>query len=210
MKWTIRIKRTSTSCIYDSKLTCYNVVFILNLVAKSHACNARVPYSSIFFEGIPYSSLNDDCVCVVRVEVQIVFFGYTLSLFFRNFKPRLVMPKFQLASLSIMLRNSCLFNPRLVSLKYLRYIFVSSCSETCPHLNPRLAIPNYNVRGNSHLMWNPDTRNASGTPEAKEAPQIGGGVGERSRNSKFSTQHQDQSMEILATREEGECIYIPL
>ena len=26
-------------------------------------------------------------------------------------------------------------------------------------------------------------------------------VGERSRNSKFSTHHQDQSMEILATRE---------
>ena len=28
-------------------------------------------------------------------------------------------------------------------------------------------------------------------------------VGERSRNSKFSTHHQDQSMEILATRERG-------
>ena len=26
-------------------------------------------------------------------------------------------------------------------------------------------------------------------------------IGERSRNSKFSTHHQDQSMEILATRE---------
>ena len=33
-------------------------------------------------------------------EVRIVFFGYTLSLFSRNFKPRLVMPKF-LASISI-------------------------------------------------------------------------------------------------------------
>ena len=28
-------------------------------------------------------------------------------------------------------------------------------------------------------------------------------VGERSRNSKFSMHHQDQSMEILATRERG-------
>ena len=33
-------------------------------------------------------------------EVQIVFFGYMLSLFSRNFKPRLVMPKFQ-ASVSV-------------------------------------------------------------------------------------------------------------
>ena len=36
-------------------------------------------------------------------------------------------------------------------------------------------------------------------------------VGERNNNSKFSTHHQDQSMEILATREgEDECIFIPL
>ena len=61
------------------------MVFIHNLVAKSHACNARVPYSS----------LNGVCVCVVRVEVQIVFFWYTLILFFRNFVPRLVMPKIE-------------------------------------------------------------------------------------------------------------------
>ena len=33
------------------------------------------------------------------------------------------------------------FNPRLVSLKYLRYIFVSLCSDNSLHLNPRLAIP---------------------------------------------------------------------
>ena len=67
------------------------MVFIHNLVAKSHACNARVPYSS----------LNGVCVCVVRVEVQIVFFGgYTLGLFFRDFKLRLVMPKIQ-ASVSV-------------------------------------------------------------------------------------------------------------
>ena len=31
MRSTIRIKWTSTSCIYDSKLTCYSVVFIHNL-----------------------------------------------------------------------------------------------------------------------------------------------------------------------------------
>ena len=40
MRWTIRIKRTSTSCIYDSKLTCYSVVFIIiwlpNLMRAMH------------------------------------------------------------------------------------------------------------------------------------------------------------------------------
>ena len=35
-------------------------------------------------------------------------------------------------------------------------------------------------------------------------------VGERSRNSKFSTHHQDQSMEFTSNEREGECIYIPL
>ncbi len=35
------------------------------------------------------------------------------------------------------------------------------------------------------------------------------GVGERSRNSKFSTHHQDQSMES-SSNEREECIYIPL
>ena len=39
-----------------------------------------------------------------------------------------------------MLRNSRLFNPRLVSPKYLRYIFVSLCSDNSLHLNPCLAI----------------------------------------------------------------------
>ena len=34
------------------------MVFIHNLVAKSHSCNARVPYTS----------LNGVCVCVVRVK----------------------------------------------------------------------------------------------------------------------------------------------
>ena len=132
MKWTIRIKRTSTSCIYDSKLACYNVVFIHNLVAKSHACNARVPYSS----------LNGVCVCVVRVEVQIVFFlGTRLACSSEISSRAFLCRKFKLASLSIMLRNSRLFNPHLVSLKYLRYIFVSLCSDNSLHLNPRLAIP---------------------------------------------------------------------
>ena len=39
----------------------HDVVFFHNLVAKSHACNARVPYSS----------LNGVYVCVVRVEVRL-------------------------------------------------------------------------------------------------------------------------------------------
>ena len=62
------------------------------------------------------------------------------------------------------------FNPRLVTPEYLRYIFISLCSENSLHLNPRLAIPNYNARENSHLLRNPDTRNARDTPEPKEPP----------------------------------------
>ena len=54
------------------------MVFIHNLVAISHACNAHVPVSS----------LNGVCVCVVRVEVQIVFFLVQV---------KLVLPKFQAA-----------------------------------------------------------------------------------------------------------------
>ena len=44
------------------------------------------------------------------------------------------------------------FNPRLVTPKYLRYIFVSLCSDNSLHPNPRLAIPTYNARENSHLL----------------------------------------------------------
>ena len=40
MRWTIRIKQRSTSGIYDSELTCYNVVFIIiwlpNLMRAMH------------------------------------------------------------------------------------------------------------------------------------------------------------------------------
>ena len=53
------------------------MVFIHNLVAKSHACNARVPYSS----------LNGVCVCVVHVEVQSFFWVHV----------KLVLTKFQVA-----------------------------------------------------------------------------------------------------------------
>ena len=121
-----------TQSLHDSKLACYNVAFIHNLVAKSHACNARVPYSS----------LNGVCVCVVRVEVQIVFFlGTRQACSFEISSRALLCRKFKLASLSIVLRNSRLFNPRLVSPKYLRYIFVSLCSDNSLHLNPCHAIP---------------------------------------------------------------------
>ena len=54
------------------------MVFTHNLVAKSHACNAHVSYFS----------LNGVCVCVGRVEVQIVFFWVHV---------KLVLPKFQAA-----------------------------------------------------------------------------------------------------------------
>ena len=83
---------------------------------------------------------------------------------------------FKLASLSTVLRNYRLFNPRLVTPKYFRYIFVSLCSENSLHPNPRLLSQNYNARENSHLLRNLDTRNARGTPEPKEPPQIGGGT----------------------------------
>ena len=39
--------------------------------------------------------------------------------------------------------------------------------------------------------------------ESTHRPSSDTTVGERSNNSKFSTHHQDQSMEILATRERG-------
>ena len=42
-----------------------------------------------------------------------------------------------------------------------------------------------------------------------EAPLVSGTVGERSRNSKFSMHHQDQSMERLATRERGSASSYP-
>jgi len=38
------------------------------------------------------------------------------------------------------------------------------------HLNPRRASQNYNARENSHLLWNPDMRNARDTPGLKEPP----------------------------------------
>ena len=44
MTLTIRTKRTTTSCIYDSKLYMLQCVFIHNLVSKSHALNTCVPY----------------------------------------------------------------------------------------------------------------------------------------------------------------------
>ena len=40
-----------------------------------------------------------------------------------------------------------------------------------------------------------------GSPVSVTGIVLGVIVGERSRNSKFSTHHQDQSMEILETRE---------
>ena len=54
------------------------MVFIHNLVAKSHVCNARVPYSS----------LNGVCVCVVRVEGANCLFWVHV---------KLALPKFQVA-----------------------------------------------------------------------------------------------------------------
>ena len=56
MRWTIRIKQSSTSGIYDSELTCNSVVFIHNLVAKSDVCNARVPY--YYFEYVQTRKLE--------------------------------------------------------------------------------------------------------------------------------------------------------
>ena len=48
----------------------------------------------VVFECI-YSNIVKRDMALSSDEVRIVFFLYTLSLFSRNFKPRLVMPKFQ-------------------------------------------------------------------------------------------------------------------
>ena len=68
------------------------------------------------------------------------------------------------------------FNPRLVSLKYLRYIFVSLCSDNSLHLNPRLAIPK--LQPARKLPPPVKSRHAKCPwyPEPKEPPQIGGGT----------------------------------
>src|SRR4051812_22497906 len=46
----------------------------------------------------------------------------------------------RIALVQYMLGLSGNFNPCLVSPKYLRYVFVSLCSDNSLHLNPRLAI----------------------------------------------------------------------
>ena len=53
----------------------------------------------VVFECISSNIVKRD-IALSSGEVRIVFFWYTLSLFTRNFKPRLVMPKFQ-ASVSV-------------------------------------------------------------------------------------------------------------
>ena len=53
----------------------------------------------VVFECISSNIVKRD-MALSSDEVRIVFFWYTLSLFSRNFKPRLVMPKFQ-ASVSV-------------------------------------------------------------------------------------------------------------
>src|SRR3954465_5369996 len=68
------------------------------------------------------------------------------------------------------------FNPRLVSPKYLRYIFVSLCSDNSLHLNPGLAIPKLQRARRLPPPVKSRHVNARGTPEPKEPPQIGGGT----------------------------------
>ena len=109
-------------------------------------CTHYVCYPDFFiffvvvFECISSNIVKRD-MALSSDEVWIVFFLYTLSLFSRNFKPRLVMPKFQ-ASISVY-RAAKLppLQPAPCYPEILRYLFVSLCSENSLHLNPRLAIP---------------------------------------------------------------------
>src|SRR3990170_6492906 len=48
---------------------------------------------------------------------------------------------------------------------------LSHCAPKTPSISTRaLLSQNYNARENSHLLRNPDTRNAHDTPEPKEPP----------------------------------------
>ena len=95
----------------------------------------------VVFECISSNIVKWD-IALSSDEVRIVLFlGYTLSLFSQNFKPHLVMSKFQASIYVYRAAKLPPLQPRLVTPKYLRYIFVSLCSDNSLRLNPHLPIP---------------------------------------------------------------------
>ena len=73
-----------------------------------------------------------------------------------------------------------------------------------PITNPYL--PHYIIRHLPLIFLSPTSPLPFYLPSLSQSPPLFFAcllVGERSRNSKFSTHHQDQSMEILAMRERG-------
>ena len=84
----------NTHCFFivEGSANCFGTVHVMFVV----------PIFLVFFvvfECISSNIVKRD-MALSSDEVRIVFFWYTLSLFSRNFKPRLVMPKFQ-ASISV-------------------------------------------------------------------------------------------------------------
>ena len=94
----------------------------------------------VVFECISSNIVKRD-MALSSDEVRIVFFWYTLSLFSRNFKPRLVMPKFQ-ASVSVY--RAAKLPPLQPAPCYPEIFNIYLCLVVLRqilHLNPRLAIP---------------------------------------------------------------------
>ena len=131
------------------------------------------------------TSLNGVCVCVLCVlnTLYVVYPTSLNCLFWVHVK--LALLKFQVAPCyaeisSKRLCLSCCETPtsstRALLARSIWDISLSHCAPTTPSISTRaLLFQNYNTHENSHLLWNPDTRNARGTPEPKEPPQIGGG-----------------------------------
>ena len=114
------------------------------------SCPDFFSFVVVVFECISSNIVKRD-MALSSDEVRIVFFWVHVKLVLPKFQAAPCSPEissrallcrnFKLAPLSIVLRNSCLLNPRLVTPKYLRYIIVSLCSDNSLHLNPHLSIP---------------------------------------------------------------------
>ena len=85
------------------------------------------------------------------------------------------MPKFQ-ASISVYRAAKLLpLQPAPCYPEIFKIYLCLAVLRQLPPLNPRLAITKLQRAQKSHLLRNPDTRNARDTPEPKEPPSSNGG-----------------------------------
>ena len=112
---------------------CLFIIWLPNLMRAMHVYLTSIIWlpNLMCAMHVYLTSVNGVCVCVLCVlnTLYVVYhtslnslfsFGYTLSLFPEISSCALLCRNFKLASLSIVLRNSRLFNRRLVTPKYLR------------------------------------------------------------------------------------------